>query len=116
MRISDWSSDVCSSDLYPAALAGFMGLLLASRRLYVMFIGGGQHQASNDARTSMYQDGIPLILSNPWGFGANQAAAALNYRLPSGMPTIASHYLRSEDRRVGKGCVSTCTSRWSPYP
>src|SRR3546814_742281 len=79
--------------LYPAALAGFMGLLLASRRLYVMFIGGGQHQASNDARTSMYQDGIPRMLSNPWGFGANQGAAALNYRLPSGMLTIDSYYL-----------------------
>src|SRR3546814_3003931 len=70
-----------------------MGLLLASRRLYVMLIGGGQHQASNDARTSMYQDGIPLMLSNPWGFGANQGAAALNYRLPSGMLTIDSYYL-----------------------
>src|SRR3546814_2739152 len=93
MRISDWSSDVCSSDLYPAALAGFMGLLLSSRRLYVMLIGGGQHQASNDARTSMYHDGIPLMLSTPWGFGANQGAAAQTNRLPSGMLTHDSYYL-----------------------
>src|SRR3546814_19652936 len=28
----------------------------------------------------------------------------------------ASLILRSEERRVGKGCVSTCRSRWSPYP
>src|SRR3546814_17037082 len=33
------------------------------------------------------------MLSNPWGFGANQGAAALNYRLPSGMLTIDSYYL-----------------------
>src|SRR3546814_17392936 len=26
------------------------------------------------------------------------------------------HFGRSEERRVGKGCVSTCRSRWSPYP
>src|SRR3546814_7984240 len=28
---------------------------------------------------------------------------------------LTSHTLRSEERRVGKECVSTCRSRWSPY-
>src|SRR3546814_17014830 len=41
----------------------------------------------------MYHDGIPLMLIKPWCFGANQGAAALNYRLPSGMLTIDSYYL-----------------------
>src|SRR3546814_11045005 len=31
------------------------------------------------------------------------------------VPTGAYYYLRSEERRVGKECVSTCRSRWSPY-
>ncbi len=79
--------------LYPAMLAGFMGALLASRRLYVMFIGGGQHQASNDARESMYHNGIPLILKHPWGYGANEGAGVLGYVDPSGQLTIDSYYL-----------------------
>src|SRR3546814_10300412 len=29
---------------------------------------------------------------------------------------MAIHHMRSEERRVGKECVSTCRSRWSPYP
>src|SRR3546814_5436264 len=33
---------------------------------------------------------------------------------PFSTGTYASR--RSEERRVGKGCVSTCRSRWSPYP
>src|SRR3546814_13608785 len=31
-------------------------------------------------------------------------------------PITPCHGLRSEERRVGKECVSTCRSRWSPYP
>src|SRR3546814_13413440 len=66
MRISDWSSDVCSSDL---KLSGEMRL---------------------DAQA---------IAAIPMG----QRALLI--------PLIA----RSEERRVGKECVSTCRSRWSPY-
>src|SRR3546814_13233889 len=36
------------------------------------------------------------------------------YALVPGLTT--ADYLRSEERRVGKECVSTCSSRWSPYP
>src|SRR3546814_13230045 len=122
MRISDWSSDVCSSDLlligirrraifrndlvgpsmialYPALLAAFMGALLASRRLYVMFLGGGQHQASNDARESMFQSGIPMILKHQWGFGADRGAAALGYPTPAGQITTSG--TASGRERVG---------------
>src|SRR3546814_2641788 len=65
MRISDWSSDVCSSDLPP--------LIHDSGR------PGGYRQAPD--------------------CGARAGGAR--------------H--RSEERRVGKECVSTCRSRWSPY-
>src|SRR3546814_16106945 len=30
-------------------------------------------------------------------------------------PSVGNHDLRSEERRVGNECVSTCRSRWSPY-
>src|SRR3546814_9757336 len=66
MRISDWSSDVCSSDLLPPsshALASSSGPILQAK----------------------------------------------------GMTKRYGGLVRSEERRVGKECVSTCRSRWSPY-
>src|SRR3546814_4768231 len=68
MRISDWSSDVCSSDL------------ITKRNAPV----------------------IPRV-NNHQNQRANRAPARM------ATPT------RSEERRVGKECVSTCRSRWSPY-
>src|SRR3546814_10871301 len=68
MRISDWSSDVCSSDL--------QALLLHHP---------GQHLAGQQGRIG------------------RQPVAQL----------VADG--RSEERRVGKECVSTCRSRWLPY-
>src|SRR3546814_2260246 len=64
MRISDWSSDVCSSDL--------------ERR-----DGGGGDREHRAAADTVGED--------------------------------ARRDDRSEERRVGKECVSTCRSRWSPY-
>src|SRR3546814_6998589 len=72
MRISDWSSDVCSSDL---------GL-------------------------------------RPHGHGGGHTRAATTLVAPTGgAGEIEGHppHPRSEERRVGKECVSTCRSRWSPY-
>src|SRR3546814_6761379 len=66
MRISDWSSDVCSSDLKPCVLTGVFAIF--------DFLA------------------LSIIL---------------------GLFVSCVH--RSEERRVGKECVSTCRSRWSPY-
>src|SRR3546814_2906493 len=66
MRISDWSSDVCSSDL------------TVGQRLV---LPSGANTPAN----------VPILSSG------------------GGAPP------RSEERRVGKECVSTCRSRWSPY-
>src|SRR3546814_10249326 len=77
MRISDWSSDVCSSDLRGGRwAANFHGLRFNSVNM-VLYING--------------------LINN---------AAELLGRLRGA---------RSEERRVGKECVSTCRSRWSPY-
>src|SRR3546814_5037548 len=35
--------------------------------------------------------------------------------VPGELAVLADHAIRSEERRVGKECVSTCRSRWSPY-
>src|SRR3546814_19341371 len=82
MRISDWSSDVCSSDL-----------ILRRRKdedAAVPAIVAGLHEGCRMARS---------------GFSTNRSTIQ--------QPSTPSK--RSEERRVGKECVSTCRSRWSPY-
>src|SRR3546814_8446952 len=76
MRISDWSSDVCSSDLL-AVIAGVLGMNFDASFFDTRDVGFA------------VAAGVMLVLAG-----------------------IA---LRSEERRVGKECVSTCRSRWSPY-
>src|SRR3546814_6129740 len=79
MRISDWSSDVCSSDL--------------------QFAIGGQ-----------------VILSSPGGPCLWCLGVLTDARLEQEAQKYgAAGGKRSEERRVGKECVSTCRSRWSPY-
>src|SRR3546814_17379790 len=80
MRISDWSSDVCSSDL----VAGF-----------------GRTPRSNPAT---YTGAFTQI--RDWFAGLPESQAR-GYK--------PGRFSRSEERRVGKVCVSTCSSRWSPY-
>src|SRR3546814_5319944 len=87
MRISDWSSDVCSSDLAGAvrqrqAHATMPHLRILEHLLHVVD-GAAGHVGGLHQR-------------HPFLHGPCQHG-------------------RSEERRVGKECVSTCSSRWSPY-
>src|SRR3546814_16107573 len=112
MRISDWSSDVCASDLAHRALGGLEKArdgaqncrLAAPRRpqeaeelavfdLEVRVLDCGEFAEAN-------RDVIELYV------GAHLSRPPLVPSLP--LP-------RSEERRVGKECVRTCRSRWSPY-
>src|SRR3546814_8400605 len=81
MRINDWSSDVCSSDLLPV-------------------IG----ENVDDVLGVVYLKDL----------------VKQTYHLPDGgrnvnVCDVMRPAVRSEERRVGKECVSTCRSRWSPY-
>src|SRR3546814_13444480 len=101
MRISDWSSDVCSSDLGAAASRnGRWG----GGNSYPPGHGGnpGGVQPSLGARDGEMQ-------GNRNFNGSYMAGSSALY---SGASDSTS---RSEERRVGKECVSTCRSRWSPY-
>src|SRR3546814_5526644 len=82
MRISDWSSDVCSSDL---ARWGFFSLRHQSSTSRLMYLSGG-------FLAHCFRYSSRVLLTRSKGVGI----------------------IRSEERRVGKECVSTCRSRWSP--
>src|SRR3546814_19188083 len=96
MRISDWSSDVCSSDL--EAEFG-----TSSRRR------AGPAEEGPDAAA---QPGASLAEGGR-GLDPGGAAARQPARPRSAEPRLSP--VRSEESRVGKECVSTCRSRWSPY-
>src|SRR3546814_18178143 len=89
MRISDWSSDVCSSDLFIC--------MAFHESAYQRFLVGKVLIERADADTS------PLRHSS----GGRSPISILAQNL--------SRCDRSEARRVGKECGSTCRSRWSPY-
>src|SRR3546814_5713688 len=94
MRISDWSSDVCSSDLLRCE-AG------QRRHADEREQGDGQHGGQHGAGTSQACVGEPVGVS-PELYDDSEGR------------DVGEH-VRSEERRVGKECVSTCRSRWSPY-
>src|SRR3546814_8083916 len=94
MRISDWSSDVCSSDLYLLVHA-------AAVEIRARLVAAGQVLAEEMRRG--FQRAEQLL-----GVGILVALLRLARHLDAGAP-------RSEERRVGQECVSTCRSRWAPY-
>src|SRR3546814_8564883 len=159
MRMSDWSSDVCSSDLAIIVAANADGqrkrgelirqldtrrpqVLVeaivveigddAAKRLGVQFLLGGKnipfaatsygnaqpniltlggayaaHELSQDT-TTVNGDTVVTQTNSSLGNSLQEAAAASLLSATGGF--------RSEARRVGKEGVSTCRSRWSPYP
>src|SRR3546814_20328287 len=125
MRISDWSSDVCSSDLYAIPL-GQANIVRSGADVSVLAYGTMVHVAlaaaestGVDAEVIDLRSLVPLDLgtitrsvhktgrcvvvheaTRTCGFGEELAALVQEHR--------------SEERRVGKECVSTCRSGWEP--
>src|SRR3546814_18481590 len=105
MRISDWSSDVCSSDLP-------MGRPEQGPRRPPA--GDRIKPKRTDISTILIIGAGPIVIGQACEFDysgtqACQALRAEGYRIV----LVTSN--RSEERRVGKVCVSTFNSRWSPY-
>src|SRR3546814_16118025 len=102
MRISDWSSDVCSSDLpdvEPRPPEIEAGAVLEPQRFDVARL-----IARGAARIGLTRRGQRLVIGQRTGkLLIDIIVARIEARR------------RSEERRVGKECVSTCRSRWSPY-
>src|SRR3546814_19314247 len=122
MRISDWSSDVCSSDLctardaLPFDIDGVVykvDVMSAQRELG--FVGRTPrwaiaHKFPAHEQTTVVEDIIVKISRT----GAATPAAKLKPVLVGGVP-VPNAPLCSEERRVGKECVNTCVSRWTLY-
>src|SRR3546814_12370552 len=106
MRISDWSSDVCSSDL----------MLFGINK-----VGKGLHFAATCAvAIGTFISAFWILSVNSWMQTPTGFEMGANGQFLPGesWPAIIfnpSFPYRSEARRVGKECVSTCRSRWSPY-
>src|SRR3546814_16440771 len=104
MRISDWSSDVCSSDLDRAPIDEItpegwdrtMDLLLKSVAMGIRY--ASPHMKGRKGASIVNTASVAAL-----GAGYSPTAYAV------------AKAGRSEERRVGKECVSTCRSRWSPY-
>src|SRR3546814_10814555 len=92
MRISDWSSDVCSSDLLEH------GALLYKREgARFNFIA---FNIASDAIINYVAEALPDV---------DKSAGSIRYGVRR------CQEFRAEERRVGKACVRTCRSRWSLY-
>jgi O-antigen ligase len=90
------SSLVAASVLfaYPMMIGLLAALVVFWRRLHVMVIGGGQHQASNEARNVQWAKGEGIIASQPFGHGAGQSGITLGFYNPGhDNYTVDSYYL-----------------------
>src|SRR3546814_14405678 len=105
MRISDWSSDVCSSDLGNRSTGKIQGAPIKGAD-DLDRAGIEQRIGLLDRGGTGSDGGIGHVLQQP-------GHAIDLFRIDQRF--VALYIDRSEERRVGKECVSTCRSRWSPY-
>src|SRR3546814_16766763 len=94
MRISDWSSDVCSSDL-------------ESRQRADIVLG----RPPFNIISMPQRDQLRLVFE---ALDEHEAVRVIVLRAEGEHFSSGGDIKRSEERRVGKECVSTCRSRWSP--
>src|SRR3546814_17281293 len=102
MRISDWSSDVCSSDLDEG-------------EGHDRHASEGWHLQLSKDSSLRWSDG----LRQSTRLNLSKSGRGLRSKIVAGSPwpsvAMKFAFTRSEERRVGKECVSTCRSRWAPY-
>src|SRR3546814_19350398 len=127
MRISDWSSDVCSSDLVAVDIRAEMVSTMLEMGLpcdkHHHEVAAAQHElgltfgtlTETADRMQIYKYVVHQV-AHAYGKTATFMPKPIKDDNGSGMHTHISIWdKRSEERRVGKECVSTCRYRWSPY-
>src|SRR3546814_17423779 len=123
MRISDWSSDVCSSDLRRLAVGVRIEEIEAAVRDHVQQMLDVDIAVRLTTQIHVHRGRVdlivPLVVDRP--LDAQRAAIGAGARFIMfdrvGQTANERRILpgRPEERRVGKECVSTCRSRWSQY-
>src|SRR3546814_11328135 len=111
MRISDWSSDGCSSDR--GDVRGAEPVLVRMHAINVLddVLGDGSSGKAGDLQQAMRMvgdagRGVVVLIREP---SADALSVSMQARL-DGQPKAG----RSDARRVGEGCVGTCRSRGAP--
>src|SRR3546814_11601457 len=104
MRISDWSSDVCSSDLVLD-----MVLMVAANEDDIVPAGGIVEPPAR------YEIILEAAIEEVAAEDVEDIVFDAIGQRRGGIEQRVKGALRSEERRVGKECVSTCRSRWSRY-
>src|SRR3546814_13650852 len=104
MRISDWSSDVCSSDL-SIWHGGERIAQEDGRRMTSIGIFGSAGRMGRTIADLLAAEGVALAGGTDAGDDPLPLARAADALVD---------FSRSEERRVGKECGSTCKSRWAP--
>src|SRR3546814_19469514 len=97
MRISDWSSDVCSSDL--------LAWTVSNEKFF--------EPLTSTVNNLRLRATYGLVGNDEIGSPSDRFFYLSNVDMEAGGAVFGED--RSEERRVGKECVSTCRSRWSPY-
>src|SRR3546814_15648513 len=112
MRISDWSSYVCSSDLIGAHFGSGADLPEQAE----MFSAGADYSLLSEFKIPDDAD-VKYPPKNSYRYlsSLTQLYANSNFGLRSLQDFKKISIVRSEERRAGKECVSTCRSRGSPY-
>src|SRR3546814_3137844 len=96
MRISDWSSDVCSSDLVNGSG------------------NAGQYEGQANGSLATAEDDGDMVTCTPRSCNGSMRTTPCQIAVDDSASRACATSIRSEERRVGKECVSTCRSRWSP--
>src|SRR3546814_13749469 len=129
MRISDWSSDVCSSDLQACGPYRCHHRRCDPRTAWtqvpadrdptkVETLPGHGHESQDESGARL----VGQVVDQPPGTARAEADAAGANDVAGGWRgELSAHerpplFRRSEERRVWKECVSTCSIRWSAYP
>src|SRR3546814_16968572 len=111
MRISDWSSDVCSSDLTAAA---WYEPKVAACSIWAITMS--HHHSTAQPMTMNLTKASSRLPASIFLRPNRAVSRGINRNTTLSQITPSAHNqttCRSEERRVGKECVSTCRSRWS---
>src|SRR3546814_16624460 len=118
MRISDWSSDVCSSDLplpQCQSLARFSDTVRDTQSSRFSVLTRGAFIIERGGKAEVANVGSSTTTDSRQSTTGEKVETSTDSAARTCPPAFEREPQRSEERRVGKGGGSTCRSRWSAY-